>query len=90
MLQRTKKNRICKGWRHACEKAVCQHYSSIYTLLVYLTGDLNLAEDLTQETFTSAWTNIKEYKAKASVKTWLYKIAYNKYIDSQRRCCLGA
>ncbi len=52
--------------------------------MVHLTGDKNLAQDLTQETFTSAWADIDNFKGKASSKTWLHRIAYNKFIDAQR------
>lgn len=41
-----------------------------------------LAEDLTQETFMRAWKYRNSYKAdKASIKTWLYRIAKNQMID---------
>jgi len=52
--------------------------------MAYLTGDTTLAEDLTQETFASAWARIDRFEAKASIKTWLHRIAYNKFIDSKR------
>ena len=53
--------------------------------MVYLTNGASLAEDLTQETFASAWANISGYKGRASLKTWLHRIAYHKFIDSKRR-----
>ena len=53
--------------------------------MVYLTANADLAEDLTQETFASAWINIDSYKGRSSLGTWLHKIAYNKFIDSRRR-----
>jgi RNA polymerase sigma-70 factor (ECF subfamily) len=53
--------------------------------VAYLSGDATLAEDLTQETFAAAWANIGGYKGRASIGTWLHKIAYHKFIDSGRR-----
>jgi RNA polymerase sigma-70 factor (ECF subfamily) len=53
--------------------------------MAYLTGDASLAEDLTQETFVSAWAGIGSYKGQASLGTWLHGIAYHKFIDSRRR-----
>ena len=76
---------IRRGKRQACELLVCQHYESIFRFMAYLTKDVSLAEDLTQETFASAWANIKEYKGRASIGTWLHKIAYHKFIDSKRK-----
>ena len=76
---------IREGQREACEKAVCQHYKSIYRFLAYLSGDASLAEDLTQETFIAAWAHMARYKGRASFGTWLHKIAYHKFIDSGRK-----
>jgi RNA polymerase sigma-70 factor (ECF subfamily) len=52
--------------------------------MVYLTRDISLAEELTQETFASAWANIHCFKGWASIATWLHRIAYRKFIDSTR------
>ncbi len=67
-----------------CKEVVCQNYKEIYRFALYLTDDPIAAEDLTQETFISAWTSADTYKAKSSVKTWLHRIAFNKFIDSRR------
>ncbi len=82
--QRQNLKGIRKAGRKAREAAVCQNYRTIYRFLAYLTADPNLAEDLTQETFASAWAGIDRYKGRASFATWLHKIAYHKFIDSKR------
>ncbi len=74
-----------QGRRQAYEAVISQHYKSIYRFLAYLTEDISLAEDLTQDTFVAAWENIYSFKARASMSTWLHKIAYHKFIDSKRR-----
>jgi RNA polymerase sigma-70 factor (ECF subfamily) len=73
-----------KDLRRACEAVVLQHYRSIYRFMAYLTRDSNVAEELTQETFASAWANIDRFKGRASVGTWLHRIAYRKFIDTTR------
>ena len=75
---------IRNGQRETCEALVCRHYRAIYRFLAYLTADKSLAEDLTQAAFASAWEKIDDYKGRASIKTWLHRIAYNKFIDSVR------
>ena len=75
---------IRKGRREAWEAVISQNYKSIYRFMAYLTADVSLAEDLTQETFVSAWTNIDRFKGRASIGTWLHRIAYHKFIDSKR------
>ena len=52
--------------------------------MAYLTRDKSLAEELTQETFASAWANIDSFEGRASIGTWLHRIAYRKFIDTTR------
>jgi RNA polymerase sigma-70 factor (ECF subfamily) len=60
------------------------HYQAVYRFLVHLTHDVHQAEDLTQETFTAAWEKIGTFQGRASLATWLHRIAYTKFIDAQR------
>ena len=53
-------------------------------MLVHLTGEVHQAEDLTQETFVSAWEKIAAFQGRATLATWLYRIAYTKFIDGRR------
>src|SRR6184192_3532209 len=43
------------------------------------------AEDLTQETFVRAYVNIHSFQSRASLNTWLYRIATNVCIDFTRK-----
>lgn len=43
------------------------------------------AEDIIQETFLSAYKNIKSFKQKSSLKTWLISILKRKVIDFYRK-----
>jgi RNA polymerase sigma-70 factor (ECF subfamily) len=60
------------------------HYQAVYRFLLHLTRDIPRAEDLTQETFVAAWEGIGKFQARSSLATWLHRIAYTKFIDSQR------
>lgn len=73
-----------KGRHQAYEEVVLRHYRTVFRFMAYLTRDINLAEELTQETFASAWINIDRFKGRASIGTWLHRIAYRKFIDSTR------
>jgi RNA polymerase sigma-70 factor (ECF subfamily) len=68
----------------ACAELIRLHYQKVYRLLVHLTGDVHQAEDLTQETFVSAWEKIAAFQGRATLATWLYRIAYTKFIDGRR------
>lgn len=44
-------------------------------------GDAPLSDDLAQETFIKAYTNLGSFKNLSSFSTWLYRIAYNVFYD---------
>lgn len=61
---------------------IYKEYSKIvYNYLLSFTNNTDTAEELMQETFYSAVKNINKFRKEASVKTWLCKIAKNKWID---------
>lgn len=47
-------------------------------------GDVQLSDDLAQDTFLKAYTHITQFKGTASFSTWLYRIAYNVFYDYVR------
>jgi len=58
----------------------------IYGYLINRTGDKDLAEDLTSQTFIKAMSKIKSYKDQGkSFGAWLYGIAHNNLIDYFRK-----
>jgi len=48
-------------------------------------GNGQLSDDLSQDTFVKAYTNIAQFRGTASFSTWLYRIAYNVLYDHVRR-----
>jgi RNA polymerase sigma-70 factor (ECF subfamily) len=61
------------------------HYRSVYRFLLFLTREASQAEDLTQEVFTTAWLALGRFEGRASIGTWLHRVAYHAFIDAQRR-----
>lgn len=49
----------------------------IYTLCVRLLGNRDDAEELTQETLVKALTGLERFDGRASLSTWLHRIATN-------------
>jgi RNA polymerase sigma-70 factor (TIGR02960 family) len=47
-------------------------------------GSLQDAEDVLQETLLSAWRGLAGFEERASVRTWLYRIATNRSLDAVR------
>ena len=54
---------------------------TIYKYLLTLTNNVEIAEELLQETFYSAVKNINKFRGDSNIKNWLYKIAKNKWLD---------
>jgi RNA polymerase sigma-70 factor (ECF subfamily) len=71
--------------RHAFATLVRRHQSPVRALLRRLTcGDVGAADDLAQETFLAAYKSLGRFRGEARVSTWLYRIAYNRWIDARR------
>mgnify|MGYP003941281673 FL=1 len=54
-------------------------HGPIYRFLAALTGDPDVAEELTQETFLQAILSLPRFRRESSLTTWLYAIARNQY-----------
>ena len=78
--------RLARGEREAAAELVDSTYRRIHGLLVRLCdGDVELAADLTQETYRKAWGALAAFDGRARVSTWLYRIAYNTFLNARRR-----
>src|ERR1700688_1553281 len=77
-------SQVRAGRPEACTELGRRHYQAVYRFLVRLTRNVHRAEDLTQETFAAAWEKIGTFESRATLATWLHRIAYTKFIDAQR------
>ena len=64
-------------------RLVNRYQNLVFSLCLKLTGDYFAAEDLTQETFLSAYRHMEAFDGQAE-KAWLCRIASNKCVDYMR------
>lgn len=73
------------GSATAFEELVRRHQQMINALTYRMTGSLEDAEDLSQETFIRVYEQIRSYRGRAKFSTWLYRIAVNVCLNWRQR-----
>jgi RNA polymerase sigma-70 factor, ECF subfamily len=69
--------RIRAGDKTACSECIERHAPGVYRVALRILGDPAEAEDVMQETFSSAFTKIDSFEWRSGMTTWLYRIASN-------------
>ncbi len=77
--------RASQGDKDALGDMYQRHFRSIYDLSVRMVRDRDLALDVVQNTFVSAWESLQKRTVNGNIKAWLYTIARNSAIDELRR-----
>lgn len=67
------------------DKLYEDYAQGVYKFLVKLSGNQDLAEELTQETFYKAMKNIDKFKGNCKLYVWLCQIAKNEYINYSKK-----
>lgn len=70
--------------RSTIESVYRKYMPDVYRYLRTLCGDDAAAEDLVQETFYRAYLHLENYRDE-KVKPWLFRVAYNAFIDMKRK-----
>lgn len=73
------------GEMDAFQELVSRYHQKIYVVIVGLLRNREDALEVAQETFFRAYRKINSFQGGSSFYTWLYRIAVNLAIDSQRR-----
>lgn len=72
--------------KELCEKLYVSYYMQVFSYVMVLCGNRDLAEEITQETFFRVMKSDKAtFRGESKVETWLCSIARNLYTDELRR-----
>jgi RNA polymerase sigma factor (sigma-70 family) len=72
--------------RQAFATLVRRHQSELRgSLRRMCRGDFSRADDLAQEAFINAYRYLPGFRGRSSFRTWLYRIAMNRYINDQKK-----
>ena len=69
----------------AFEELTARYHKKVFAFVWRLCLNANDAEDITQEVFLKVWRFAVKFDPKALFSTWLYKVAYNCFLDTRRR-----
>lgn len=88
-LESSTKLRVCEEKLEAEDFALvarlyADHADNLLRFCYRLCGDADFAQDLLMETIHAAPGAIKRFDRRSTVKTWLYRIALNKWRENRR------
>lgn len=69
------------GDTEAYSEIIDRYKQAIYHHCFVILRDEDVAEDIAQETFITAYYNLKKYDSKYRMSTWLFKISTNKCLN---------
>jgi len=73
------------GNRDAFGQIVARYQSLVCSLAFSATGSLSQSEDLAQETFVTAWRQLRDLREPEKLRSWLCRIARNLTYDALRQ-----
>ena len=77
--------RARQGDASAFDLIVDRHRGAVFRAAMAALRNREDAEDVTQETFITAYRKLESFRGDAQLKTWLSSIAWNKSMDARRR-----
>jgi RNA polymerase sigma-70 factor, ECF subfamily len=73
------------GDNPAFAELVRRHQGKVRGLLLRLTANATLADDLAQEVFLRAYRGLVGFEGRSRFSTWIYRIAYNVFLNQRAR-----
>jgi RNA polymerase sigma-70 factor, ECF subfamily len=77
--------RACQDGSFEAQRELYEWYKAkVYSLAIYLTGDVEMARDLTQEIFIKVFRDLPAFRCESSFNSWLYRLATNTCLNALR------
>jgi len=73
------------GDKGALQALIIRHQMFVYNLALKMVGNVQDAEDLTQEVFVKVITSLSKFKGDSKFSTWLYRITVNHFLSSKKQ-----
>lgn len=67
------------------EELYVTYKAIIYQYLYHLSSNYHTAEELTHDTFLKAFRSYRSFRGDSSIKTWLFTIARNTYLNAVQK-----
>ena len=67
------------------ERMVKEHKSTIYSVCYMFSNDSDEVNDLFQETLVNLWRGMNSFKGRSELRTWIWRVALNTCITSERK-----
>ena len=78
-------HRARNGDREAFDEIVERHKGAVFRAALAALRNREDAEDVTQETFITAYRKLDSFRGDSQLRTWLSRIAWNRSMDRRRR-----
>ncbi len=76
---------ILGGNQQAFTVLVDRYKDRVFSLVLKILRDRELAEEVAQDVFVKAYSSMQKFRKEAAFSTWIYRIAYNTAISETRR-----
>lgn len=76
--------RVVAGDRPAARALYDAHVGRVHRLAYRLTGDAQLAEEVTQDTFVRALSHLDQFRGECALSSWLHRITVSVALNATR------
>ncbi|MGH2399169.1 MAG: sigma-70 family RNA polymerase sigma factor [bacterium] len=77
---------VAGGDASAFEQLYDRYSRAVYSLILRLVGQAQVAQETVQEVFMSLWREARDFdRSRGSVKSWILSLAHHKGVDAVRR-----